>query len=351
MKTLEHKDRLTDTGCTIVNNLIKTPIPCVSYVVETDLVYFNNVVIGQGGYIPGPDTGSTPDTGDTPDTGSTPDTGDTPDTGSTPDTGDTPDTGSTPDTGDTPDTGISEDTCLTFKALGTGDFNYSGRTISYSTDNGETWRTTSNNLYIPVNEGDTVMWKASGLSVIDSSHGIGKFRSTCYYEAYGNVMSLVNDGDFTVEVELKEVQFAALFSGATGLTSTENLILPKNLKKKCFLEMFRGCTSLLKAPKLPASTLEQECYRKMFAGCVSLTTAPELDADVLVNKCYQEMFSGCTSLNYVKCLATYVKASDCTSGWLKGVQREGVFYKAHIDGDDWDGGESGIPETWTVIEV
>ena len=37
-----------------------------------------------------------------------------------------------------------------------------------------------------------------------------------------------------------------------------------------------GCSSLKKAPKLPATTLAQQCYSFMFYGCASLRTAPML---------------------------------------------------------------------------
>lgn len=40
--------------------------------------------------------------------------------------------------------------------------------------------------------------------------------------------------------------------------------------------MFNGCTSLTKAPALPATTLDFDCYYSMFNGCTSLTTAPTI---------------------------------------------------------------------------
>ena len=60
--------------------------------------------------------------------------------------------------------------------------------------------------------------------------------------------------------------------------------------------MFYGCTSLTKAPALPATTLEFGCYYNMFYGCTSLTQAPALPATTLANYCYFQMFYGCTSL-------------------------------------------------------
>ena len=40
--------------------------------------------------------------------------------------------------------------------------------------------------------------------------------------------------------------------------------------KECYKSMFKGCTSLLEAPALPATKLAYKCYLKMFEGCTSL---------------------------------------------------------------------------------
>ena len=64
----------------------------------------------------------------------------------------------------------------------------------------------------------------------------------------------------------------------------------------CYRYMFNGCTSITRAPELPATTLAHNCYECMFYGCTSLTHAPELPATTLAHGCYHYMFSGCTSL-------------------------------------------------------
>lgn len=40
-----------------------------------------------------------------------------------------------------------------------------------------------------------------------------------------------------------------------------------------FFALFEGCTSLLSAPELPATTMEKGCYSQMFAGCTALKSA------------------------------------------------------------------------------
>ena len=64
----------------------------------------------------------------------------------------------------------------------------------------------------------------------------------------------------------------------------------------CFAVMFYNVTTLIKAPELPATTLNNYCYQTMFYGCTSLTTAPELPATILANSCYNSMFLMCSSL-------------------------------------------------------
>ena len=75
--------------------------------------------------------------------------------------------------------------------------------------------------------------------------------------------------------------------------------------------MFDGCTSLITAPELPATTLASSCYDSMFKNCSSLTTAPSLPARTLANSCYNSMFSGCTSLTTAPSLPATTLAESC----------------------------------------
>ena len=115
--------------------------------------------------------------------------------------------------------------------------------------------------------------------------------------------------------------------------------------------MFNNCTSLTGAPQLPATTLALGCYGSMFHNCTSLTTAPELPATSLAYMCYYNMFNGCTSLNYIKCLATNISATDCTTSWVGGVASTGTFIKP--SSTDWSSksGNDGIPAGWVVENV
>ena len=98
----------------------------------------------------------------------------------------------------------------------------------------------------------------------------------------------------------------------------------------CYYHMFRDCTSLVRAPALPATTLADSCYENMFRGCTSLTQAPALPATTLSNYCYYYMFYNCTSLTQAPTLPAttlaegcyYCMFSGCTSLKLSSTQTE-----------------------------
>jgi hypothetical protein len=64
------------------------------------------------------------------------------------------------------------------------------------------------------------------------------------------------------------------------------------------------------------------------------------------------MFYNCTNLNYIKCLATDISASNCTSNWVNGVAASGTFVKdPNITTSTWETGANGIPSGWTVQDA
>ena len=80
---------------------------------------------------------------------------------------------------------------------------------------------------------------------------------------------------------------------------------------RCYEYMFSGCSSLIQAPELPATTLAANCYAFMFYECPSLIQAPELPATTLVIQCYEYMFSGCSSLIQAPELPATTLAANC----------------------------------------
>lgn len=169
----------------------------------------------------------------------------------------------------------------------------------------------------------------------------------CYDSMFKGCTVLIKATLILPATTLANYCYSQMFYNCTSLTTAPELpatILPDH----CYYSMFYGCTSLTTAPKLPATILAQYCYTSMFEGCNSLTTAPELPATTLANFCYRNMFYNCTSLNYIKCLAAYISATNCTYEWLSGVSSTGTFIKDSTM-NSWPTGTSGIPEGWTVV--
>ena len=272
---------------------------------------------------------------------------------------------------------------LTFKATQDGSTvkltsvgNPSG-TFQTSRDRGNTWADYTIGTAIPINTGDEVSFRAkSDRTSIQYNGSYFSFQMTGKIEAWNNVMSLYRTNDFATYESVVESAFNSLFEGCTSLTKAP--VLPATtLAKHCCLNMFKGCTSLTEAPELPATTLSEDCYSNMFDGCTSLTKAPALPATTLgmfcywemfmgcpsltkspelpeatlASRCCERMFEGCSSLNEVHCRVSSEYSSSQISSyakdWLSGVASTGTFY-TNADAK-WPSGASGIPTGWTRV--
>ena len=188
--------------------------------------------------------------------------------------------------------------------------------IEISTDGGVTW-TTWDYSTISLNSGGSVLMRGmnkEGFSKSNSQYNT--FITLGSIEVYGNIMSLI-DYTQTVDIIPCDYCFYSLFIGCTSITKAPELPAT-TLTNNCYSNMFKGCTSLTTAPKLPANKLSSDCYGSMFDGCTSLTTAPELPATTLARYCYSNMFKGCTSLTTAPKLPATTLASDCYSSMFYG---------------------------------
>lgn len=314
---------------------------------------------------------------------------------------------------------------------------YTGKTISYSMDDGNTWTnitSSTSGTRFHVSAGDKILFKGNNSTYGDDEEPFNACSyssfsgSTAQFNVYGNIMSLISGDSFENATTLDRGNtFLSLFSDCTGLTSAENLVLPATtltencyrsmfyrcsgltsapelpattlasgcyegmfescqslttapalpattladycydsmfrvcysltsvpstlsattLASSCYAFMFENCSGLTTAPALPATTLAERCYNRMFGNCSSLTTAPVLSATTLADHCYQQMFESCTSLNYIKCLATDISATDCTSNWTRWTSSNGTFVK-NASMSSWTTGVNGIPNNWTI---
>ena len=188
-----------------------------------------------------------------------------------------------------------------------------------SRDGGNTWSDYTIGTAITLNTGDEVSFRAKAdRASAQTIENYFLFDMKGKIEAWHNVMSLYRTNDFATYESVVEYGFSRLFE---------------------------GCTSLTKAPVLPATTLADSCYYRMFIGCQSLTKAPELPSTTLATDCYYEMFSGCQSLKEVRVSATKT-ASRALTYWLSGVSATGDFY-CDPNATIFPTGKSGIPENWT----
>ena len=252
---------------------------------------------------------------------------------------------------------------LTFKATQDGSTvtlikngSPSGR-FQTSRDGGNTWTDYTLNSAITLNIGDEVSFRAKTNRTSAQDYSVYfQFKMTGKIEAWHNVVSMYCTSHFDMYESVIEYAFYRMFEGCTSLTKapalpattladycyssmfkgctslTEAPALPATtLANNCCQNMFNGCTSLTEAPVLPATTLANYCYQNMFDGCRKLAKAPELPVTTLATDCYSNMFNGCSRLNEVRCNVPSSYSSDTisstyTSNWLNGVSSTGTFY-------------------------
>lgn len=205
-------------------------------------------------------------------------------------------------------------------------------TISYSTDNGQTWSqatSTTNNdglidrgtLVCSLNAGDKVLLKGNNeryTKYISSTYQENFFRYGTLMQlplqcnVSGNIMSLVYGDNFVGQTSLTmSYTFRRLFN-YNNIVSAQNLILPATtLTNNCYDGMFMDCALLTSIPTLPATTLAQSCYYNMYENCISLVNPPALPATTLANYCYWDMFKGCTSLTTAPSLPATQMYESC----------------------------------------
>ena len=188
-----------------------------------------------------------------------------------------------------------------------------------SRNGGNTWSDYTLDDVITLNTGDELSFRAkSDRTSAPTETDFFAFKLEGKIEAWHNVMSLYRTSDFATY---------------------------KSVVSRAFSKMFYGCTSLTKAPALPATSLAQFCYFMMFYECQSLTKAPELPATTLANYCYLYMFDGCQSLKEVRIYATKT-ATGALDDWLASVSATGDFY-CRPNATIFPTGVSGRPSGWT----
>ena len=236
--------------------------------------------------------------------------------------------------------------------IGLGDV-YSS--AAYSLDSGQTWtwftynessaedRDTTPKTTPVIRAGETITWKFENWDAIGGDYCsiVGSFSSSGRFKVYGNLYEELYDDyydiyysatgifrncDKLVDAEnlilcvgdTQHINCSSLFYGCTSLVKAPKLPATTLDNNSSYANMFEGCTSLTTAPVLPATTLANECYNSMFYGCTSLTTAPELPSTTLTQSCYSSMFRGCTSLTTAPELPSTTLTQSCYNSMFQG---------------------------------
>ena len=188
-------------------------------------------------------------------------------------------------------------------------------TLEYSTDTStwSTWDGTTTLSSATSGSKNVLYLRGTGNTVITGSSSSYNWVLTgTDISCIGNIENLLDYA--TVEAgnhpTMASYCYGYMFRGCTSLTKAPALPAT-TLAKNCYSNMFYGCTSLTQAPALPATILATGCYQYMFRGCTAFTQAPALPATKLAPSCYQYMFRGCTSLTQAPALPATKLASYC----------------------------------------
>ena len=219
---------------------------------------------------------------------------------------------------------------ISLKNEGNGNTDNVTPTLEYSKDK-NTWNTITfdwtsgthtTELPVKLNTGEKMYFRNDTRKFSNDYNKYISFSSSVSSNVGGDIRTLSNYLDVNSETTPQSNMFKNLFYNNQYIVDASNLRLSyTTLANDCYYEMFRGCSSLTTAPKLPATTLADGCYSQMFRGCTSLVNAPKLPVTTLANSCYHYMFNGCTSLTDAPALPAttlvyncyYNMFGDCTS--------------------------------------
>ena len=221
---------------------------------------------------------------------------------------------------------------FTIEALDSGTFTMaitngaSLNSVSYSTDDGESWVTTpissgqNINITTPtIQQGGKVLWKCETMNhALSAGYSQkAKFSSTAACNIYGNIMSLIYNEGFVGKREVSSASYV-------------------------FRELFMGLKVVdAKYMIIPISTAYANCFHQLFYGNTYVVNAPTFIIETVDKNSMQEMFKNCSSLNNVTIVSDSVGTQ---ANMFQGVTTNGVLYK---DGN-WS---LTVPGTWTVQNV
>ena len=231
-------------------------------------------------------------------------------------------------------------------------------TLDYKKNNGD-WTTYTIGTQLDLTKGEMVSFSGANTTHFSSvGNNYYQFQMTGTIEAEGNIQSLMNFSNNTTNgcysnlfkectsllkapelpaTGLAERCYQNMFNGCSNLSTVPSILPATTLNTLCCERMFAGCKNISTAPILPATGLAQYCYIYMFAGCTSLTAAPILPATTLAKYCYRSMFQGCTNLSTAPALPATTLANQCYEEMFSNCSS---LSSVNVSFTDWNNGDS-----------
>lgn len=271
-----------------------------------------------------------------------------------------------------------EDSVVSFKNTGL----YT--TLQYNVLGTSQWVDISNNQSLSFAAGLTVFLRGVRSSTNGYSGGSAKLNlmigGSGKYNLKGNLMSIYNYNDFRENKTIAtRYCFYFIFESNTAIYDTSNFVMPATtISEGCYGYFFRGCTSMIKTPKvipalhipyLACAAVFGRCYNitegpvfnctsvenlafghydnymGCFQSCTSLQKAPVLKPATLYDNSYGNLFRDCTSLTEITVWATDFTSTSFSS-WVRGITRTDGIIKCKSR--SLPSGVDGIPNGWTI---
>ena len=147
---------------------------------------------------------------------------------------------------------------------------------------------------VELSAGEKIYIKAVDWSNVTTSD-YAYFTSSSNINVYGNANSII-DINFKTRNIMRKYMFYKLFY-ELPIVDASNLVLPSTPGDYSYQSMFENCAQLVYPPKkLSGTKVGLYGCSYMFKGCSSLIDVPDLPATTLDGYAYSGMFENCTSL-------------------------------------------------------
>ena len=164
-------------------------------------------------------------------------------------------------------------------------------------------------------------------------------------QANGDIRSMQFD-----KTEMSPYEFINLFKECDLLIKAPDLYA-YTASNYCYNNMFANCTALKSPPRLELRTVAESCCGYMFYACSLLKSTPIIKVVDFSNSesCFEWMFQECSSLKNVTCY-NIANGDDQTVGWLNNISLSGIFKT--LSDTQWElDSDSGIPENWIRVNI